>query len=293
MDSDNDGLTDDQEAWWCTDPAKADSDFDGTKDGAEVTALKAWLNNETAQYPSTGRPFFGWPVSPTSQTCTDGDQDAVPDLAEVLELGLEAGQESTDRDKFDDGQELFGTTYCTGQGGFCSYGPLPRNEDWGVIFAEMPSWIKAPGNHPLVAAFPVPEVNVVASSLKVETVTVVTTDHVISEGTEKSYSTAKTEGTSSSVADTETWNEWQEIAVTTPANNLHTAVNVSSVKNLSVTSCNDNDLQLNCTDTMVNVASCLWGGGKVQQLGKNCSPKQIDLAAHLLCMHVTKSYEMA
>ncbi|MCB0186906.1 MAG: hypothetical protein KDE31_21715, partial [Caldilineaceae bacterium] len=78
-----------------------------------------------------------------------------------------------------------------------------------------PSWVKAPGNHPLVAAFPAPEVDVVESSLKVETVTVVTTDHVISEGTEKSYSTAKTEGTSNSLANTQTWNEWEEVSEAT------------------------------------------------------------------------------
>ncbi len=210
VDSDGDGLTDDQEGWWCTDASKRDSDFDGTDDGAEVAALSDWLGNRRASFPSTGKPFQGWPSQKAN--CYDDDQDAVPDLAESLFLGLNPNRESTDRDKFDDGQELFGLTYCTGQGGFCSYGPLPRNEDWGVIFAEMPSWVKAPGNHPLVAAFPVPEVDVVQSSLKVETVTVVTTDHVISEGTEKSYSTAKMEGTSSSVANTETWNEWQEIS---------------------------------------------------------------------------------
>jgi len=50
-----------------------------------------------------------------------------------------------------------------------------------------------------VAAFPVPDIDVVASSLKVETVTIVTTDYVISSGTEKSYSTAKTEGVSKSL----------------------------------------------------------------------------------------------
>jgi len=211
VDSDSDGLTDDQESWWCTDPTKADSDSDGTKDGAEVTALRDWLNNKRNSPPSTGKPFQGWP--PQKTNCFDDDQDSVPDLAESLDLGLNPNRESTDRDKFDDGQELFGQTYCTGQGGFCSYGPLPRNEDWGVIFAEMPSWVKAPGNHPLVAAFPVPEVDVVASSLKVETVTEVTTDHVIAEGTEKSYSTAKTEGASTSVSDTETWSDWQEVTL--------------------------------------------------------------------------------
>ncbi|MGB5051468.1 MAG: CARDB domain-containing protein [Caldilineaceae bacterium] len=125
-------------------------------------------------------------------------------MAERWELGLNMNAESTDRDKFDDGQELFGATEW-------GRGALPRvQDDAGYIFAEMPTWVKAPGNHPFVAAFPVPEIDVVASSLKVETVTTVTTDHVISEGTEKSYSTAKTEGTSTSVANTETWNNWQE-----------------------------------------------------------------------------------
>ena len=154
VDTDADGLTNDQEFFWCTDPARADSDYDGTKDGLEVARLKDWINNRTYTFPSTGKPFLGWP--PQKTNCYDDDQDSVPDLAELNELGLSPARESTDRDKFDDGQELFGQTYCTGQGGFCSYGPLPRNEDWGVIFAEMPAWVKAPGNHPLVAAYPIP-----------------------------------------------------------------------------------------------------------------------------------------
>ncbi len=173
-----------------------------------MAALKAWMNNERSAPPSNGKPFQGWPHQKTN--CFDDDSDSVPDTAERLELGLNANRESTDRDKFDDGQELFGNTYCQGSGGFCSYGALPRNEDWGVIFAEMPSWVKAPGNHPLVAAFPVPEIDVVQSSLHVETVTTVTTDHTISSGTEKSYSTAEAQGTSTSIANAETWNNWQE-----------------------------------------------------------------------------------
>jgi hypothetical protein len=36
VDTDNDGLTDDQEIWWCTNTQRGDSDFDGTDDGAEV-----------------------------------------------------------------------------------------------------------------------------------------------------------------------------------------------------------------------------------------------------------------
>jgi PKD repeat protein len=214
VDDDADGLTNTQEQWWCTDPMNPDSDGDRVKDGDEVAALKDWMANRRSGPPASGKPFAGWP--PQISGCRDDDQDSVPDLAERWELGLNMNRESTDRDKFDDGQELFGNTYCPGSGGYCGYGALPRNEDWGVIFAEMPSWVKAPGNHPLVAAFPVPEIDVVPSSLHVVAVTTVTTDHTISQGTERSYSTAKTEGTSTSVANTVTWNEWQEVAVSTP-----------------------------------------------------------------------------
>ena len=204
VDDDADGLTNTQEQWWCTDPLNPDSDGDGTNDGDEVQAAKDWLGNLRGSYPSTGKPFVGWPPDHTG--CYDDDQDSIPDLAERWELGLNMNRESTDRDKFDDGQELFGNTKCPG------YGALPRAVDEGIIFCEMPSWVKVPGDHPLVAAFPVPEIDVVESSLHVETVTVVTTDHTIGEGTERSYSTAKTEGTSTSVANTETWNEWQEVS---------------------------------------------------------------------------------
>jgi len=120
--------------------------------------------------------------------------------------------ESTDRDKFDDGQEVFGVTYCPGGDLSCGYGDLPRSSDSGYVGSTLPAWVKAPGNHPLVAAFPIPEIDVVPSSFHVQVVTTVTTDHVITSGTEESYSTSTTEGTSTSVADTVTWNEWQEVS---------------------------------------------------------------------------------
>ena len=210
VDDDGDGLTNTQESWWCTDPLNPDSDGDGTDDGSEVQAAKDWLANTAPSYPATGKPFVGWP--PSHPGCYDDDNDAIPDLAETWDLGLNPNLESTDRDKFDDGQELFGNTYCPGSGGFCGYGVYPRNEDWGVFGAQMPSWVERPGNGPLVAAFPVPEIDIVPASLNVEVVTTVTTDHVISSGAQESYSTSKTEGTSASVADTSTWNEWEEIS---------------------------------------------------------------------------------
>lgn len=152
------------------------------------------------------------PGDPAYNTnCIDRDQDAVPDAAETWELGLNPIRESTDLDKFDDGQELFGITQRTG-------GALPRTEDVSFIGAEMPSWVKAPGNHPLVAAYPVPTINAVLSSFVMKAVTTVTTERTVSESEEHSYSTSKTEGTSTSNANTITWNEWDEqsVATTTP-----------------------------------------------------------------------------
>jgi hypothetical protein len=218
-DADNDGLTDDQETWWCTSSTVADTDFDSVKDGDEVKALKEWVNNSNPNRlrsgpPVSGQPFNGWP--PDNTGCLDNDRDSIPNLAELYELGLNPAAESTDRDQFDDGQEVFGTTNCPGSGTGCGYGSLPpaSNDPGVVLFPEMPGWVKAPGNHPLVAGLPLVEIDIVPSSLRVETVTTITTDKSISQGTEKSYSTAKTEGTSTSVEDTVTWNEWDEVSQT-------------------------------------------------------------------------------
>jgi len=204
VDDDADGLTNTQEAWWGTDPMNPDSDGDGVTDGAEVAALKDWMANRRNSYPASGRPFLGWP-----DETHDSDHDSVPDLAERWELGLNMNRESTDRDKFDDGQELFGLTKW-------GWGALPRAEDTGYIFAEMPSWVKAPGNHPLVAAYPEPKVEVSQSSLVVQAVTVVTTNRTVEQNEQHSYSTSIMTGTSTSIADTTTWNNWEEVSVTSP-----------------------------------------------------------------------------
>ena len=211
VDDDADGLTNTQEAWWCTDPLDADTDDDGRSDGAEIQALADWMGNKRESAPGE-TPWPNWP--PQRANCDDKDHDSIPNLAERWELGLNMDLESSDRDKFDDGQELFGVTYCPGGDLSCSYGDLPRSADSGYVGAAMPAWVKAPGKHPLVATFPVPEVDVVESSLHVQTVTTVTTDHIIGSGTEKSYSTAKTEGTSKGEEDTTTWNNWEESSET-------------------------------------------------------------------------------
>lgn len=215
VDSDNDGLTDDEEEWWCTDPNDTDSDNDNATDGVEALGLQAYVHDPRLTRPSTGKPFSQWPIHHPG--CDDSDLDAIPDSAEDW-MGLNRNRESTDRDKFDDGQEVFGLTYCPGTGGFCSYGSLPRDGDWGIIFAEMPSWVLPPGNHPLAAAFPVPEASVVPDSWVVERVTVITTEEGQMTQTAHYYETSVTEGTRESIANTVTWNEWEEVsqAVETP-----------------------------------------------------------------------------
>ena len=209
VDSDRDGLDDDEEGYWCTDPLNTDSDHDRASDGLEVEQLRA--GNYT-----WGTPFFGWPMDPLNADCMDSDHDSVPDEVETFVFGLNSNRESTDRDKFDDGQELFGVTHCPGSGGYCGWGALPRDQDWGVIFAEMPSWVNAPGNSPFVAAYPIPEVEVVEGSWNVERVVVITTEKGEMTQHTNTYETSEMKGTSSSVADTVTWNDWQETSLATP-----------------------------------------------------------------------------
>ena len=204
VDSDSDGLTDTEEFWWCTDPTNPNSDFSGPpsptdpNDGTEVHAILKGIR-------AYGPPFKMWPrFSPyyPDGTCPDGDFDGVPDNAELYMIGTNPMRESSDLDKFDDGQELFGVTFCPGQNGTCGYGILPRAEDAAFVSANLPAWVKSPGDSPFVAAFPDPEVEVVPSSLKMTQVTVITNTKGTTEGTEKTYGTSSTKGTSTSIANT-------------------------------------------------------------------------------------------
>ncbi len=212
VDSDGDGLTDVQEVDWCTNPAAIDSDNDRVSDGAEVAALRAWMVHRAERAPNRGFPFRGTPFLNAAVTnCYDNDQDAVPDMAEI-DLGLDPNRESSDGDKFDDGQELYGRTYCANSAGFCGYGSLPRNSDFGVIMAEMPAWIKAPGSHPVVAAFPLPEISVKPGSIRVQVVTTITTEKGTMTQNAQSYAQTQTKGVSVAKTDTKTWNKWTEVS---------------------------------------------------------------------------------
>jgi hypothetical protein len=205
VDNDADGLTDTQETWWCTDPNNPDSDGDGTTDGMEVNLAKQWLSNHGSGVPSSGKPFSGWPDNHPG--CYDDDMDSVPDMAERWELGLNMNRESTDGDKFDDGQELFGITKYPG------YGGLPRSEDT-FITSSMPGWVDPPGNSPVVAAYPQISIDIVPNSLQVRLVTTVTTGESHSTGQVFGYSTTNSEGTSTGVGKEEshTFSEWQEVS---------------------------------------------------------------------------------
>ena len=260
-DDDSDGLTNTQEGWWCTDPDASDSDGDGASDGSEVAEAKAWLGNLRSGPPSTGIPMPDWPPKITG--CRDLDQDSIPNLAERWDLGLNMNDESTDHDKFDDGQELFGATYCPGSAANCGYGVLPRDQDWGVIKSGMPAWVIAPGNHPFVAAFPVPEIQVADSSFRVTTVTQITTDHTISEGTERSYATSETNGQSTSMADTTTWNAWEEVSETKPIGGRTTQLNVVLERPSHLSSLEE-DLKISFGDRVItgeSISECIIGGG--------------------------------
>lgn len=190
-DNDSDGLTNDEEVAWCTDPNKADTDGDTVKDGQEVSALKAWANHLSESAPNKGAPFKTIPSVLNTGDCVDADEgigDRIPDLVERQFLGMNEQLVSSDNDKYADGQELYGN------------------------YPLMPTYVKAPGNHPLVSAFPIPEVSVVSNSLKVNVVTTITTEKGTMTQNTQSYSTSKMKGVSVAQEQGKTWNNWQEVS---------------------------------------------------------------------------------
>ncbi len=225
VDEDSDGLSDTEEGWWCTDPANpnTDGDVDNYTDGQEIAAILDFTLSRQVRYgygapfgpPNLWPDFNGVDGDPNTPACNDGDKDTIPDFAEIFMVGTNVPAESTDGDKFDDGQELFGITYCTPDGGdHCGYGLLPRNYDYDndYITDEMPSWVLPPGDNPFVAAFPNPIITIDPTSWTVERVTTITTEEGQMTQETASYETAITKGQSSSTANTITWNEWEEVS---------------------------------------------------------------------------------
>jgi PKD repeat protein len=291
-DRDHDGLTDTQEAWWCTNADNYDSDSDGTSDGAEVAKLKAWMSHQLALPPiDTAQPFNGWPFDNIS--CIDNDRDSVPNLAERWELGLNMNIESTDRDRYDDGQEVYGTTYCPGSGNACGYGQLPSaNHDGILLFPQLPSWVTAPGNHPLAAAFPKVEIEVIpdvmtGKTFQMRLATVLTTDERHEEGETKSYSTTKTEGTSTSNAETETWEDWQEVSRTDAASVQVASVEGTSNSTVNIiesTNINTTNVMQNLTQMTVNLSKTAKSIPHVYLAGK--ATEAADFALGEVCAEI-------
>src|SRR5207248_843064 len=111
-------------------------------------------------------------------------------------------RESTSLDKYDDGQKLFGITYCPGGSGACGYGLLPRARDGQFITSNIPSWVKPPYDNPFVAAYPVMDVGVVPGSWTVTKVATITTSQGQMTQASNTYATTVTKEESTSIADT-------------------------------------------------------------------------------------------
>lgn len=229
LDDDGDGLTNTEEAFWCTNPTDPNTDDDvaGKADGEEVNAV---LNpslpaNERRNYGPPFGPPAAWPDfngadgNPVTPACNDGDRDTIPDYAEAYYVGTRVGtgdSENTDGDKFDDGQELFYTTYCGGGSSGCSYGAFPRAQDSTYFTAGMPTWVRPPGDSPFVAAYPVMEMAVNSSSVRVVTREIRTIERTITQGEEIATGFAETEGNATTVGtiDTNSHSTWQEQSTT-------------------------------------------------------------------------------
>ncbi len=215
-DSDSDGLTDTEESWWCTNPnnPRTNGNPRGYTDGQAVYGLLDFTLPRSVRY-GYGPPFGppnAWPAFNQPGGCVDGDRDTIPDQAEAFMVGTNYLLESTARDKFDDGQKLFGITYCPGGSNSCGYGSYPRPEYSNFITASMPSWVLPPADNPFVAAFPVPQVHVVQNSLTITKTSTITTQQGTMTQAAHTYQTSVANGVSTSVSDSRTWNDWQEVS---------------------------------------------------------------------------------
>lgn len=228
VDDDADGLTNTEELWWCTDPLNPNSDGDasGYTDGQEIAALLDFTLSRTVRW-GYGPPFGppnAWPNFNNRDgtgvnVCNDGDYDTIPDYAEAYVVGTRVGtgdSENTDGDKFDDGQEFFGTTFCVPGVTDCGYGLYPRPQDFTFITNGMPSWVRPPGDSPFVAAYPVIDFLVDPATIEVTTKEIHTIERTITQGEEISTGFAETVGNSTTVGtvDTNTHNTWQENSTT-------------------------------------------------------------------------------
>jgi outer membrane protein OmpA-like peptidoglycan-associated protein len=127
-DSDNDGLTDDEEYEYGTDPDKPDTDADGLLDGEEVKKYKTnplkkdtdgdWLTDgeEVKQYHTdpTNADTDGDGLTDgeevlrthTNPLLPDSDGDGLPDAEEIKQIRTDPNNPDTDGDGLTDGDEV-------------------------------------------------------------------------------------------------------------------------------------------------------------------------------------------
>ncbi|MBN1919569.1 MAG: hypothetical protein JW889_16865 [Verrucomicrobia bacterium] len=168
-DKDGDGLTDLKETWWGTNPYDPDTDDDGVSDGQEIALCKAgnttygvpWPDwPDWGHYPSYKDQFGNDVPNEELALVIDLDCDCIPDAAERFDLGTNAYRESTDGDKYDDGQEFWGITQI-------GRGALPRSVDSDFFTSSMPNFVDPPGLSTFVAAFPKIRITVYGDSISV------------------------------------------------------------------------------------------------------------------------------
>ncbi|MCH7225028.1 hypothetical protein [Haloferula sp. A504] len=193
MDQDGDQLTDTEERWWGTNPSNPDTDGDGVKDGQEIRQLRSGDTSSGIPWPNwpiwgqrpNANPGWGW-GDEDEAPIVDLDQDSIPDAAERFVLGFNPYRESTDNDRYDDGQEFWGITQI-------NRGSLPRAVDSDFLLAEMPNFVDAPGNSPLVAAYPDIKIKIPDNTITVTTRQVITSESKEINEQENVYETTTTE----------------------------------------------------------------------------------------------------
>ena len=188
VDTDNDGLTDDEEAIWCLNATRADTNANGVTDSVEVSRARDWLANRRERSSGLGIPYLKTALNVGD--CIDTDEDGVPNLLELL-LGLNPNRMSSDLDEYDDAQEVFGRT-------------VVANE-------TMPSVVTNPGRHPFVAAFPKPVITIKEDSIRVNLVTTVKIGNSSVTTTSMNYTSTSSTSVETINTTVEEWNDWLSV----------------------------------------------------------------------------------
>ena len=188
-DTDGDGITDDDEEMWCTDPTDrttVNNLGNGIDDGVIIRAAYDWMANRRER--SVGN--IPYPISVLNTAdCTDTDSDLIPNGAELL-LGLDPSTASTDKDKYGDGYELYG-----------------RN----ALGVSMPATVTNPGRHPLVAAFPKPVITINSNSIRVDVVTTILANGAPVTTTSRTYSSNSDTSVETVSTSDALWDAWLHV----------------------------------------------------------------------------------